>query len=99
LLDFGLPAGFASRLVRRDYGPALAVWFASRLDQIHLKLYALADQGPGKHEADLRALEPTRNELIEAARWTITHDPSEGFRTELLGALAHLGFEDADLDA
>jgi hypothetical protein len=53
----------------------------------------------GKHEADLRALEPTRDELIEAARWTITHDPSEGFRTELLGALAHLGVEDADLDA
>ena len=66
LLDFGLPAGFASRLERRDYGPALTVWLASRLDQIHLKLYALADQGPGKHEADLRALEPTRDELIEA---------------------------------
>lgn len=99
LLDFGLPDGFASRLERRDYGPALVVWLASRLDQIHLKLYALVDQGPGKHEADLRALEPSRDELMQAARWTITHDPSEAFRTELLAALRHLGVEDADLDA
>jgi hypothetical protein len=78
LLDFGLPEGFTSRLVRRDYGPTLTAWLASRLDQIHLKLYALADQGPGKHEADLRALEPTRDELITAARWTIHARPIGG---------------------
>ncbi|MGO9499580.1 MAG: hypothetical protein ACLQA5_23150 [Solirubrobacteraceae bacterium] len=33
---------------------------ASRLDQIHLKRYALVDQGLGKHEGDLRALKPSR---------------------------------------
>lgn len=99
LLDFGLPSGFESRLARRDYGDSLTVWLASRLDQIHFKLYALVDQGPGKHEQDLRALEPSRAELLEAARWTITHDPSPGFRQELLGALAFLGVEDADLGA
>jgi hypothetical protein len=99
LLDFGLPEGFVERLETRSYGAALKVHFASRLDQIHFKLYALVDQGPGKHEADLRALEPTRDELVQAANWTITHDPSEGFRTELLGALAHLGVEGADLGA
>jgi hypothetical protein len=91
LLDLGLPEGFEGRLQRRDYGPALTVWFASRLDQIHLKLYALVDQGPGRHEADLRALDPTREELIAAARWARGHDPSEGFRSILSQVLAQLG--------
>jgi Nucleotidyl transferase AbiEii toxin, Type IV TA system len=99
LLDFGLPRGFESRLERRDYGDFLTVWLASRLDQIHFKLYAVVDQGPGKHEQDLRALDPSDDELLEAARWTITHDPSSGFRQELLAALAFLGVEDADLGA
>ena len=31
--------------------------------------------------------------------WTRTHDPSEGFREQLLAALAHLGVENVDLDA
>lgn len=100
LLDFGLPEGFVGRLERRDYGPALTVWLASRFDQIHFKLYALVDQAPGsKHDFDLRALEPTEDELLAAARWTSTHDPSDGFRQELLRALAYLGVEDADLRA
>lgn len=98
LLDFGLPADFLQRLERRDYGPALTVHFASRIDQIHFKLYAMVDQGAGKHEADLRALAPTSDELLEAARWTRTHDSSEGFREELVAALAYLGVEDAALD-
>lgn len=99
LLDLGLPKGFESRLERRDYGSFLTTWLASRLDQIHFKLYALTDQGPGKHEQDLRALEPSRDELLQAARWAITHDPSSGFRRELLEALVFLGVKDADLDA
>lgn len=100
LLDLGLPDGFAARLERREYGPALTVWLASRLDQIHFKLYALADHAPGsKHDLDLRALGPTRDELLAAARWAVTHDPPEGFRHELGAALAYLGVEDADLGA
>lgn len=97
LLDFGLPVGFVQRLEHRRYSESLTVHFAGRLDQIHLKLYALVDQGPGKHESDLRALRPTADELLQAARWARTHDPSEGFRQELTSALAHLGVEDADL--
>jgi Nucleotidyltransferase of unknown function (DUF6036) len=99
LLDLGLPEGFEARLERQTYGAFLTIWFASRLDQIHFKLYALTDQGPGKHEQDLRALDPTPSELLAAARWAITHDPSEGFRGELLEALTFLGVEDADLGA
>ncbi|MCZ7589171.1 MAG: hypothetical protein M5U27_10030 [Gaiella sp.] len=59
----------------------------------------MVDQGAGKHEADLRNLNPTREELLAAARWTRTHDPSEGFRGQLLAALAYLGVEDVSLDA
>jgi hypothetical protein len=97
LLRWGLPAGFVERLTRRDFGPALTVHLASRIDQIHLKLYALVDQGAGRHEEDLRSLAPTPDELRTAARWTITQDPSEGFRQELLAALRYLGVEDVDL--
>jgi hypothetical protein len=97
-LEFGLPDGFVDRLERRDYGPSLAVYFASRYDQIHFKLYAAVDEGgPGKHEADLRALAPTEAELIAAARWSRSHDPSPGYAEELRGALEFLGVSDVDL--
>jgi hypothetical protein len=99
LLRFGLPEGFAQRTVRQEYGPALVVHFAGRLDQIHLKLYAVADQGAGRHEADLRALDPSREELLAAARWARTHDPSPGFLHALHSTLAVLGVDDADLGA
>ncbi len=80
LLDFGLPAGFANRTIER-----------------RLKLYAAVDQGPSsKHFQDLIALSPTREELLDAARWAMTHDPSPGFRSELLKGLAGLGVDDAD---
>lgn len=66
-------------------------------DQIHFKLYATVDQGAGKHEADLRALVPTPDELLAAARWTRTHDPSEGYRSVLERVLSAFGVEDASL--
>lgn len=97
LLDFGLPEGFIGRLERRDYGQALTVYFASRYDQIHFKLYALVDQGPGKHEDDLRALSPTDEEFAAAARWSRLHDPSEGYAQVLGEVLAHMGVKDVDL--
>jgi Nucleotidyltransferase of unknown function (DUF6036) len=100
IVRFGLPEGFEDRVETRPYPPSLMVHFASRYDLIHFKLHALVDRGPGgKHEDDLRALEPTREELLAAARWAMTHDPSEGFRQELEHALRYLGVEDADLDA
>jgi len=96
LLDLGLPAEFANRTVERRYG-GLVVHLAGRRDQVFLKLYAAVDQGPSsKHFQDLVALSPSREELLDAARWAITHDPSPGFRSELLTALAGLGVDDAD---
>lgn len=97
LLEFGLPEGFIERLERRDYGEGLTAFFASRYDQIHFKLYALADRGPRKHEADLRALSPTEEELLEAARWSRSHDPSEGYERVLREVLAHMGVRHVDL--
>jgi hypothetical protein len=94
---WGLPEGFMSRVVTRPYGTALVAHFASRLDQIHFKLFALVDQGGGRHEADLRALSPTPGELAAAARWSITQDPSPGYRSVLVDALRVLGVDDADL--
>lgn len=96
LLELGLPPGFPTRLITRRYA-GLTVHVAGRFDLVCFKLYALVDQGPGtRHEDDLRALEPTDDELIAAARWTRTHDPSPSFRSGLLAALAHLGVTDAD---
>jgi hypothetical protein len=98
LLRLGLPEGFWGRVVSRDYGPSLTIHFAGRLDQIHFKLYAMVDQSGGRHEADLRALHPTPMELLEAAAWTQTQDPSEGFRTVLVLALRTLGVQLATPD-
>ena len=93
LVDLGLPEGFAARLETRRYA-GLAIHLASRRDQIVFKLYAAVDQGPdSKHTADLRALEPSGDELRWAARWVRTHDPSEGFRSELLRALSQFGVD------
>lgn len=97
LLTFGLPDGFLARAHRREHGPALTAWYASRFDQIHLKLYATVDQGIGKHESDLRALQPTERELLAAARWSRTHDPSEGYRLVLGEVLRAFGVDDAAL--
>jgi hypothetical protein len=97
LLTFGLPEGFMTRADRREYGSALTVWLASRFDQIHLKLYATVDQGLGKHESDLRGLRPTEQELLAAARWSRTHDPSAGYRMVLGEVLRAFGVDDAAL--
>lgn len=94
LLDLGLPDSFYERAEHRVYGPGLEVLFASRRDQIHLKLYATVDQGAGKHLSDLEALAPTRQELLDAAAWSRTHDPSDGYEKVLGKVLEHLGVDD-----
>lgn len=96
LLDFGLPDGFADRLERLDLR-GLVIWFAGRFDMVCFKLYAAVDHaGRGRHAQDLRELRATSDELLVAARWTITHDPSPGFRAGLVSMLGDLGVEDAD---
>jgi len=98
LLDHDLPSGFESRLERRDFGRGLTIWLAGEYDLICFKLYAAADRWPARdrHLEDLQKLEPTRNDLLEAARWSRGHDPSPGYRSLLVATLVHLGIEDVD---
>jgi hypothetical protein len=87
-----LPAALlaAAERVEADLGLA-PKWLNSGLDQIHFKLYAAADQGPGRHVDDLIALRPTSDELLAAARWAFSHDVSEGFRATVRDMLIKLG--------
>jgi hypothetical protein len=93
-VDFGLPDGLMERVITRKYGRKLIVHYLGRYDQIHFKLYAAVDQGAGKHLDDLLALKPTSDELENAARWTMTHDVSEGFKQNLKSLLNYLEFKD-----
>lgn len=91
LFSCGLPTGLPSRLTSRTYGPALTISFISRLDQIFLKLHAAVDRDGDYHLQDLLALKPTADELLAAARWTRTQDPSDAFAFNLCAMLTHLG--------
>ena len=83
----GLPEGFLSRLQRREYGSHLIVFLPDRYDLIHLKLFAGVDQGPGRHWSDLKALNPTSEELLAAARWVLGQDAGEVFPSVVRDAL------------
>ena len=92
-LKTGVPDGFRNRLTRKDYGLCLTVYYASRFDQIHFKLYAACDQGPGKHLTDLLELKPMEDEVLSASRWVLQQDDSQGFRVQYLDMLRQLGYE------
>ena len=92
LFQMGLPVGFVERLTSVKYGARLTAHFVDRLDHIYFKLYAAVDRG-GYHIEDLRALDPTPEELEAAASWSMTHDVSGGFRMLLKRLLKELGYE------
>ena len=93
LLRFGLPDGFLTRAIVRDYG-GLVVHLASRFDQIHFKLFAAAEDRPGgKHHLDLVRMQPTADELRLALGWACSHDPSDAFRILAVQVLAAFGVE------
>lgn len=81
-------------MITREFGAALTVSFASRIDQIHLKLYAAADRDEPRDFDDLRALEPTGDELMAAAAWARTHNAPGPFDVALARTLHTLGVED-----
>lgn len=83
----GLPEGFSDRVITCDYGPALRVAFASRLDRVHLKLYAATDRFEPRDMADLRLLQPTADELQAAARWTRMHNAPGPFHDAVTRAV------------
>ncbi len=93
IFRLGLPAGLAERCTKKDYGEKLKVYFIGRLDQIYFKFYAAVDQLGGYHADDLTALKPTEEELIQAAKWSMTHDPSEGYKLSIKMFLEKFGYE------
>ncbi len=92
-LDLGLPKGFHKRLIRKVYGSHLTLYFADREDLVCLKLFAAVDRDD-YHVQDLFALEPTKEELLRAARWVLTQDVSPGFRSLLENFLRRHGYGD-----
>jgi hypothetical protein len=94
LFRCGLPEGLQQRLTPKSYGPRLQISYISRRDQIFLKLHAAVDRDGGRHLQDLLDLKPTAPELLDAAKWTRTQDPSDGFRLLLGEMLKHLGHAD-----
>ena len=92
-VDSGLPQGFEKRLVKKQYGNYLSIYYISRLDQIHFKLYASVDRND-YHVDDLFQLKPMQQEIEDAARWVLTQDVSIGFKTILIDFLRKHGYED-----
>jgi hypothetical protein len=94
LYHAGLPEGLLTRAEKQVFGPRLTVLFVGRLDQIIFKLPAAVDHSGGRHLADLLALQPTSDELIQAATWACNYDPSEGFALCLRELLKEIGHHD-----
>ena len=93
LFQTGLPEGLLARAHRKDYGSHLIAYFIDRIDQIHFKVFAAADS-LGVHVDDLVSLDPSHQEMENAARWCMTHDPSKGFRMILISMYEQLGYGD-----
>ena len=92
-LESGVPDGFEKRLRKNKFGAFLTIYFISREDQIHFKLYASVDQG-GYHIEDLFALNPSAGEIESAAKWVLTQDVSDGFLLILKSFLKGRGYDD-----
>lgn len=94
LLREGLPEGCAGRLHAFTYGERLTVHFLDRVDLICLKTYAAINGETARHLADLRALEPTNDEMLLAARWTLLQDAADFFPEWVRDFLRKVGFPD-----
>lgn len=91
--EIKLPKGLLKRAPVASYGSCLTVRAISRYDQIHLKLFAVAAKGPEKHDDDLRHLEPTKEELFQAAQWLLA-SVNEWYREDVKRYLKEIGHDD-----
>lgn len=94
----GLPEGFADRMATVEYQSCLTVSYASRYDQIHLKLYAFADREEPRDESDLKRLNPTEDELQAAVAWVRRHNAPGPFDQRLASVLETFGVDDVGRD-
>ena len=97
LVQAGLPEGFADRLHVLRIGDRLTLHLLGRQDLLALKLYAAADDlGPRQdvHLADLKALEPTFDELDWAVDWLRTLRDFEEKKPVVKHVLEELGRDD-----
>jgi hypothetical protein len=86
----GLPDGFRGRTAKHVFG-GLTVQVAGRFDQICVKLYAAADNGPkSRHVRDLIDLDPNDDEMREAAAWVKQQDAGSEFSGFVDSVIAHL---------
>lgn len=97
VLTFGWPKGLMERAATHRYQDNLTVHFLGRYDQIHFKLFAAFDSEGRRavHLADLLALNPTKDEIDEAARWVMTRPEAEPYRHSFKELLSQIGFTDA----
>ena len=96
MLSGGLPPGFDERTKRFDYG-GLVVHVADRVDLVSLKLFAVLDKGmSSKHFQDLKALDPSLQELTVAIEWLRRRYEGEDWPEKVEAVLLALGVEDAD---
>lgn len=98
LVTFSLPEGFETRItVVKNYGDQLTLRLLGRVDLLALKLYAAADDlgvRQDVHFGDLRAMNPTFDELDSAVNWTRTLPDFEEKRLNLQDVVRRLGYDD-----
>jgi len=94
LLTEGLPEWLEKRLHRQQFGDRLTVYFIDRYDQICFKTYAIINGGGMRHLIDLRALQPTDDEILAAVQWSATQDAADFFPDLIRNVLRNIGYPD-----
>lgn len=97
LAAHGLPEGFERRMTSRQFGNRLTIHLLGRRDLLALKLYAAADDlGPRSeiHYEDIKALNPTFDELDACLDWLRTLGDFQEKRMQLKDVARRLGYDD-----
>lgn len=93
VLTFGWPKDLMERVQTHKYGDNLTIHFLGRYDQIHFKLFAAFDSDRRSvHLADLLALNPTKEEIEQAAHWVMTRPEAEFYKPSFKEFLSQIGF-------
>jgi hypothetical protein len=70
------------------------VYFISRFDQVHFKMFAAMDPRDGtRHLSDLLDLKPQEDEVRAAISWLVGRKASAEFKAALRQVLERIGYE------